>query len=63
MMPISSVIILLAAYSINAQDILTVLGQQGGVTQFTDILSTYSDLVDFLNTGVHTRQSFSICSL
>ncbi|KAK5955269.1 hypothetical protein OHC33_003951 [Knufia fluminis] len=37
-----------------AQDILTVLREQDGVSQFTDLLSQYLDLVDYLNTGVHT---------
>jgi len=37
----------------HAQDILAVLGQQDGVSQFTEILSQHTDLVDYLNTGVH----------
>jgi len=53
-MKLFSIVLALAlVWSAKAQDILTVLDQQDGVSQFTDILSQYSDLVDYLNTGVH----------
>lgn len=45
--------VLALAFVADAQNILTVLEQQDGVSQFTDILAQYSDLVDYLNTGVH----------
>lgn len=38
------------------QDVDVVLGQQDGVTQFTDLLTQWPDLVAYLNTGVHTRK-------
>lgn len=38
----------------SSQDILTVLGQQDGIEQFRDMLAQYPDLVDYLNSGVHT---------
>ena len=52
---LSGLAVLLTHFA-SAQNILTVLGQQDGVSLFTDMLSQYSDLVDYLNTGVHTRK-------
>ncbi|KAK5084133.1 hypothetical protein LTR70_007886 [Exophiala xenobiotica] len=54
MKPVLGVFALTLARLAHAQDVLTVLGEQDGISQFTDILSQYTDLVDYLNTGVHT---------
>ena len=53
MKPVLGVFALTFARLAHAQDVLTVLGEQDGISQFTDILSQYTDLVDYLNTGVH----------
>lgn len=39
---------------VNAQDILTTLGQQNGISQFTSFLQQNKDIVDLLNEGIHT---------
>jgi hypothetical protein len=36
------------------QDILTILGQQSGISTFIDHLQKYPDLIDTLNGGSHT---------
>lgn len=48
-----TVFLLLTSFA-TAQTIEVVLGQQDGVSQFTDLLTLSPDLVDYLNTGVHT---------
>ena len=42
------------SYVVFAQDIATVLSQQVGISQFTDIVLQNPDIVDLLNSGAHT---------